>query len=109
MSKAAKKTDSPKAKAVKKSSSVDVLDRSIVTKNKKSIHPQYKMIKVINTKGETWLMCSTYKSDELKLNSDRFTHSAWTKDGTAVDHKADKVAKFQNRYGNLFKAPSSAA
>ncbi len=68
---------------------------------KTSIHEKYREITVEMTNGESFKVRSTYERNELRLDVDRFTHPAWTKQANYVNTKADEVTKFNNKYAGI--------
>ncbi len=79
---------------------------------KTDIHPDYHDITVEMTNGETFQTRSTWgkKGDVFKLEVDCHSHNAWKKGGGAfVNKKAEKVAQFNKRYGNLGLASGAGA
>lgn len=70
---------------------------------KATLHPDLKMLKIIDTSGAEWEVLSTYRSETMKLEIDTKTHPAWTKDsGFILNKKGSAVSKFQDSYGDLF-------
>ena len=70
-------------------------------KEKSSIHPNYREIKVIMTNKEEFVTRSTYSKDEMLLDVDKHTHPAWSKADSFVNTKADAITKFQKKYGSM--------
>lgn len=70
-------------------------------KLKPSMHPNYRLITVEETDGNTFQVRSTYHNAILKLDIDKKTHPAWTKGINYVNVKSSEVAKFKNRFGDL--------
>ncbi len=70
---------------------------------KTDIHPDYHEITVKMTNGESFTTRSTYgkEGDTLQLDVDPNTHPAWTGGSGFVNKKAGKVAKFNERFGNI--------
>ena len=70
---------------------------------KQNIHPDYHMITVQLTNGETFQTRSTWgkEGDTLQLDIDPSAHPAWTGGkGTMLD-AGGQVAKFNKRFGGL--------
>lgn len=88
MAEATKKTDTKKKKVAQK---------------KATLHPDLKMLKIIDTSGAEWEILSTYNAEVMKLEIDKYTHPAWTKDsGYIMNKKGSAVSKFQDAFGDLF-------
>lgn len=71
---------------------------------KPDIHPDYHEITVALPDGKTHKVFSTYgkEGDTLSLEVDWRKHPAWTGSGSShVNEKAKRVAKFNERFGNL--------
>lgn len=64
---------------------------------------QLNEITVVLTNGKKFKTKSTYnKGKEIALDVDPFNHPAWRKQGGQfVNVKADKVAKFNSKFGNM--------
>lgn len=67
---------------------------------KKDIHPDYHVINVVMTNGETFQTRSTYgeAGAKLVLDIDPTTHPAWT-GGPAQVMDRGQVSKFNKRFG----------
>ena len=70
-------------------------------KQKSSIHPNYKELKVVMTNKEEIITKSTYKDDVMLLDIDKHTHPAWSKTKEILNTKADAIAKFQKKFGSI--------
>lgn len=68
---------------------------------KDSIHPNFRMIEVVDTKGNKFNIASAYSQDVLKLDIDTSTHPAWTKELNYVNKDAGKVAQFNKKFSGL--------
>lgn len=68
---------------------------------KSSIHDKYREITVEMTNGTHFKVRSTYEKSELRLDVDRYTHPAWTKQANYINTRADEVTKFNNKYGGI--------
>ncbi|MCH2037195.1 MAG: 50S ribosomal protein L31 [Rickettsiales bacterium] len=71
---------------------------------KADIHPDYHEIIVKLTNGDEIKTRSTYgkAGDVLQLDVDINTHPAWTgAGGVAINEKAGKVAKFNERFAGI--------
>jgi large subunit ribosomal protein L31 len=85
---------------------VNIIKKNTALESMPSVHPQYKNIKVVMTDGEIFDTRSTYGqkhdgSDVMKLDVDRKTHPAWTKQANYINQKSSEVAKFNDKYGGL--------
>jgi len=79
---------------------------------KQGIHPDYHIITVVMTDGSKYETYSTYgkEGDTLQLDVDPKTHPAWIGGTNVLNQRANQVAKFSNRFGNLgTKASADAA
>jgi large subunit ribosomal protein L31 len=70
---------------------------------KKGIHPDYHLINVMMTNGETFQTKSTWgkEGDTLHLEIDPLTHVAWTKKEYLIEK--GELAKFNQRFKGLGK------
>jgi large subunit ribosomal protein L31 len=70
---------------------------------KQGIHPDYHMIKVQLTNGETYMTRSTWgkEGDTLALEIDPSAHPAWTGGTGRLLDAGGQVAKFNKRFGGL--------
>jgi large subunit ribosomal protein L31 len=70
---------------------------------KKDIHPDYHVIDVKMTDGNTVQMRSTYGSegDTLTLDIDPTSHPAWTGGSTRLMDTGGRVSKFKKKYEGL--------
>ncbi|MCV3769658.1 50S ribosomal protein L31 [Wolbachia endosymbiont of Dipetalonema caudispina] len=69
------------------------------------IKVDYHKITIVTTDGQEFVTRSTYgkEGDRVKLDRDPLTHPAWTGSFTSGSaSKTSKVAKFNNRYGDIF-------
>lgn len=68
---------------------------------KASIHPGYRMIKVVLPSGDSFVTRSTYPKDTLRLEIDPSSHPAWKKggDGTMFNARDEKIAAFNSTFG----------
>ncbi|MDG7056131.1 MAG: 50S ribosomal protein L31 [Wolbachia endosymbiont of Meromenopon meropis] len=65
----------------------------------------YHKITIIMTNGCEFETRSTYgkEGDKIKLDRDPLTHPAWTRNLTSASaSKTSKIAKFKNKYGDIF-------
>ncbi|WP_339045602.1 50S ribosomal protein L31 [Candidatus Mesenet endosymbiont of Agriotes lineatus] len=64
----------------------------------------YHKIIIVMTNGERFETRSTYGSegDVVTLNIDSHNHPAWTGNLADAVKKTSKLAKFKDRYGDLF-------
>ena len=69
---------------------------------KKNIHPDYHEIEVVMTDGSSFKTRSTWgkKSDQLKLEIDPISHSAWTGGKQKILDKG-RVSKFNKKFQNF--------
>lgn len=67
--------------------------------NKKTKHPQTKIVTVKFTNGETLPIRMVYDRDVLTLNSDMFNHRAWQKDTQNISLQSSKAKQFQTKFG----------
>jgi large subunit ribosomal protein L31 len=88
------KVSNKKEEAIKK-------EKTISTKLKGSLHPNYREITVEMTNGTKFKTRSTVSTDILKLDIDPATHPAWTKEANYVNTKATEVSKFNNKFKGL--------
>lgn len=97
-----KVTEKAKPAAPKKAAtSTEISDQSTFKfKKKASIHPNYRIITVVMTNGETFQTRSTYNHDTLKLDVDPLTHPAWTKELNYVA-KTSEVSSFMKKFAGL--------
>lgn len=72
---------------------------------KKDIHPNYKPLKVIMANGEEFTTSSTYSGESVLLDVDFREHPAWKGGVALVNSRANQVADFNKKFGNLFTAP----
>ena len=76
---------------------------------RQTMHPRYREITVVQTDGTEFLTRSTYNNSVLKLDIDRKTHPAWTKETNYVNTKNSEVAKFNTKFAGLtFGIPKSS-
>ena len=70
---------------------------------KKDIHPDYHVIEVKMTNGDTVQMRSTWgaEGDTLSLDVDPTVHAAWTGGGTRLMDTGGRVSKFKKKYEGL--------
>ena len=70
---------------------------------KKNIHPDYHLVEVKLTNGETVQMKSTWGSDgdTLTLDIDPSVHPAWTGGSSRLMDTGGRVSKFKNKYAGL--------
>ncbi|AAW70989.1 50S ribosomal protein L31 [Wolbachia endosymbiont of Brugia malayi] len=65
----------------------------------------YHKITIVMTNGQEFETRSTYgkEGDKIKLDRDPLTHPAWTGSLTSGStNKTSKIAKFNDKYGNIF-------
>jgi large subunit ribosomal protein L31 len=67
---------------------------------KKDIHPDYHVISVKMTNGDTVAMRSTYgaEGDTLTLDIDPSVHPAWTGGGARLMDAGGRVSKFKKKF-----------
>jgi large subunit ribosomal protein L31 len=70
---------------------------------KKNIHPDYHLIEVKLTSGETVQMRSTWgaEGETLTLDVDPSVHPAWTGGGTRLMDTGGRVSRFKKKYEGL--------
>ncbi|MEG9883243.1 MAG: 50S ribosomal protein L31 [Hyphomicrobiales bacterium] len=70
---------------------------------KPDLHPDYHMIEVVMTNGESFKTRSTWgrEGDTLRLDVDPHTHPAWTGGGQHLVDRGGRVSRFKNKYGFL--------
>ncbi len=70
---------------------------------KTAIHPDYHMIKVQLTNGDTFETRSTWgkEGDTLALEIDPSSHPAWTGGNRNLVDAGGQVARFNKRFGGL--------
>jgi len=70
----------------------------------KKIHPDYHEIIVQRTDGTTFKTRSTWgkEGDIMKLEIDPTSHPAWNPGMAKKLSEKGRVAKFRNKYGNIF-------
>jgi len=68
---------------------------------KNSIHKNFRLIEIVDTKGGSYKLASTFGQDVMKLDIDVNTHPAWTQETGYVNMSEGKVAKFNDRYSGL--------
>jgi len=70
---------------------------------KKNIHPDYHVIDVKMTDGNTVKMRSTYgqEGDTLTLDIDPSSHPAWTGGTTRLRDTGGRVTRFKKKYEGL--------
>jgi len=70
---------------------------------KAEIHPDYHLIEVKLTSGETVQMKSTWgaEGDTLTLDIDPSVHPAWTGGSTRLTDTGGRVSKFKKKYEGL--------
>lgn len=69
---------------------------------KKGIHPDYHLINVVMTNGESFTTRSTFKKsgDTLYLDIDPLTHPAWTGTSYLVDH-GGRISRFYSKFSGF--------
>ena len=72
---------------------------------KSDIHPDYHMITVAMTNGETFQTRSTWGSEgeTLQLDIDPTTHPAWTGGNQHLVDRGGRVSRFNKKFGFLKK------
>ena len=72
---------------------------------KDGTHPDYHEIIVQMTDGSTFKTMSTWgkKGDVMKLETDPIDHPAWNPGKAKKLSEKGRVAKFRNKYGDMFK------
>jgi large subunit ribosomal protein L31 len=72
---------------------------------KKESHPNYHMITVVMTDGETFETRSTYgkPGDTLHLDVDPKSHPAWTGGQQQIVDRGGRVSRFKQKFGFLNK------
>ena len=70
---------------------------------KADTHPQYHMIKVVMTDGESFMTRSTMgkAGDTLNLDIDPKTHPAWTGGSQQLMDRGGRLSKFNSRVAGL--------
>ena len=70
---------------------------------KADTHPQYHMIKVVMTDGESFMTRSTMgkAGDTLNLDIDPKTHPAWTGGSQQLMDRGGRLSKFNSRFAGL--------
>ncbi len=70
---------------------------------KDGIHPDYHMIKVIMTDGTEYMTRSTWgkEGDEMHLEIDPSSHSAWTGGSQHLVDRGGRVSRFKEKYSFL--------
>ncbi|KPQ22174.1 MAG: ribosomal protein L31 [Rhodobacteraceae bacterium HLUCCA24] len=70
---------------------------------KKNIHPDYHLIEVKLTNGETLQMRSTWgaEGETLTLDVDPSVHPAWTGGGARLMDTGGRVSRFKKKYEGL--------
>ncbi|QKX02591.1 50S ribosomal protein L31 [Wolbachia endosymbiont of Dirofilaria (Dirofilaria) immitis] len=69
------------------------------------IEIDYHKVTIVITDGQEFETRSTYgkEGDKIRLDRDPLTHPAWTGSLTGRSaNKTSKLAKFNNRYGDIF-------
>ena len=74
---------------------------------KKDIHPRYKELKIIMTNGDEFTTKSTYHGESILLDVDYREHPAWRGGVATVNSKANQVASFNKKFGDIFSAPKA--
>lgn len=72
---------------------------------KKDIHPNYKKLKIVMANGEEFETSSTYAGESVLLDVDFREHPAWKGGVALVNTRANQVADFNKKFGNMFSAP----
>ncbi|HHI82390.1 MAG TPA: 50S ribosomal protein L31 [Rhizobiales bacterium] len=72
---------------------------------KSDIHPDYHMITVAMTNGDTFQTRSTWgkEGDTLQLDIDPGTHPAWTGGNQHLVDRGGRVSRFNKKFGFLSK------
>ena len=67
---------------------------------KKSIHPDYHMIKVVMTNGTEYMTRSTWgaEGDTLNLDIDPTAHPAWTGGNQQLVDRGGRVSRFKKKF-----------
>ena len=70
---------------------------------KADTHPDYHMIKVVMTNGETFMTRSTYGEEgaTLHLDIDPNTHPAWTGGSQQLLDRGGRLSRFNTRFGAI--------
>ena len=68
-------------------------------------HPDYHLIKVVQTDGTSFSTYSTYgkDGDTLNLDIDTLTHPAWTGGNQHLLDRGGRVSRFTAKYGGFMK------
>jgi large subunit ribosomal protein L31 len=69
---------------------------------KKDIHPKYKDLKIIMNNGDVFVTKSTYPGESILLDVDYREHPAWKGGVATVNSKANQVAAFSRKFGDMF-------
>lgn len=78
--------------------------RDTPMKKDADVHPDYHMIKVVQTDGSEFMTYSTYgkEGDTLNLDIDPKTHPAWTGGNQQLMDRGGRVSRFKKKFDGLF-------
>jgi large subunit ribosomal protein L31 len=67
-------------------------------------HPDYHMIKVVQTDGTEFMTYSTYgkEGDTLNLDIDPKTHPAWTGGNQQLMDRGGRLSRFKKKFEGMF-------
>ena len=67
-------------------------------------HPDYHMIKVVQTDGSEFVTYSTYgkEGDTLHLDIDPKTHPAWTGGNQQLVDRGGRLSRFKKKFEGLY-------
>jgi ribosomal protein L31 len=62
---------------------------------KKGIHPEMRLIEVLDSEGESWQVLSALNTKRVVINSSHKTHQAWSQTKTTVVKNNPKAKKME--------------
>ena len=73
-------------------------------KKTEDFHPDYHLIKVVQTDGSEFTTYSTYgkEGDTLNLDIDPMTHPAWTGGNQQLMDRGGRLSRFKKKFEGMF-------
>lgn len=80
------------------------LEKARQMKKGSEIHPDYHLIKVVQTDGSEFMTYSTYgkEGDTLNLDIDPKTHPAWTGGNQQLVDRGGRLSRFKKKFDGMF-------
>jgi len=78
--------------------------RETAMNKSEDFHPDYHMIKVVQTDGTEFITYSTYgkEGDTLNLDIDPKTHPAWTGGNQQLMDRGGRLSRFKKKFEGMF-------